>query len=82
MCIRDSAVTALGVTQPPEILVECEAFTGSLATLFLSVREGQVDLLGVPLAPVCEAYLHYVVESAGQDIDRSSAALALSLIHI
>lgn len=74
---KTDAITALGVTQPPEILVECEAFTGSLATLFLSVREGQVDLLGVPLAPVCEAYLHYVVESAEQDIDRSSAALAV-----
>lgn len=70
-------VNALGVTQPPEILVECEAFTGSLATLFLCVRDGKVDLLGVPLAPICHAYLQYLVESAGQDIDRASAALAV-----
>lgn len=74
---RTEAVTALGVTQPPEILVECEAFTGSLATLFLCVREGKVDLLGVPLAPICEAYLGYLVDSAGHDLDRASAALAV-----
>ena len=70
-------VNALGVTQPPEILVECEAFTGSLATLFMCVREGKVNLLGVPLSPICQAYLQYLVESAGQDIDRASAALAV-----
>lgn len=74
---KTDQITALGVTQPPEILVECEAFTGSLATLFLCVREGKVDLLGVPLAPICQAYLQYLVESAGQDIDKASAALAV-----
>ena len=74
---KTDQVNALGVTQPPEIHVECEAFTGSLATLFLCVRDGKIDLLGVPLAPICEAYLQYLVESAGQDIDRASAALAV-----
>lgn len=74
---KTDQVNALGVTQPPEILVECEAFTGSLATLFLTVREGKIDLLGVPLAPICEAYLQYLVDTAGQDIDRASAALAV-----
>ncbi len=74
---KPDPVTALGVTQPPEILVECEAFTGSLATLFLCVRDGKVDLLGVPLAPICEAYWQYLVESSGTDIDRASAALAV-----
>lgn len=70
-------VNALGVTQPPEILVECAAFTGSLATLFLTVRDGKVDLLGVPLAPICEAYFHYLLENAEQDLERASTALAV-----
>ena len=29
------------------------------------------------LRPICEAYLRYLVDSAGQDIDRASAALAV-----
>ncbi|MBS1724276.1 MAG: segregation/condensation protein A [Armatimonadetes bacterium] len=70
-------VTAIGVTQPPDIFVECEAFSGSLATLFLCVREGKVDLLGVPLSPICEAFLQYIIDSSGADIDRASAALSL-----
>lgn len=70
-------VNALGVTQPPEILVECAAFTGSLATLFLTVRDGKVDLLGVPLAPICEAYFQYLLENAEHDLERASSALAV-----
>lgn len=74
--MKTSQVNALGVVQPPDIHVQCEAFTGSLATLFLAVREAKVDLLDIPLAPICEAYLLYLVETAGQDIDQASAALA------
>lgn len=74
---RVDQVNAMGVTQPPEILVECPAFTGSLATLFLCVRDGKVDLLGVPLQPICEAFFKYLVDSSGQDVDRASSALAV-----
>lgn len=74
--MKANQVNALGVVQPPDIHVQCEAFTGSLATLFLAVREAKVDLLDIPLAPICEAYLQYLVATAGQDIDQASSALA------
>ncbi len=70
-----------GVFDPPEIYVECRAFAGSLATLFLWVRDKKVDLLEVPLAPICEAYFRYVLDDAGSDPERSSVALA-ALSHL
>ncbi len=74
--VRGDGVSALGVVAPVEILIECGAFSGSLGALFHLVREHKVDLLGVPLAPVCEAYLRYLLESADVDMDRAGAALA------
>lgn len=69
-------VTALGVVAPPPIQVESPAFSGSLAALFQCVRARKLDLLHVPLAPVCEAYFVYLVESAARDLDEAAAALS------
>ena len=69
-------VTALGVVSPPPLQIVCEAFEGTLGTLFALVRDHRVDLLDVPLGPVCEAYLAYLVEEAERDLDEAAAALA------
>ena len=65
----------LGFVAPPDIHIECEAFQGSLAMLFHCVRERRVDLLGVPLAPICEAYFSYLLENADQDIESAATAM-------
>lgn len=69
-------ISPLGVIAPPPIHVESPRFTGSLATLFLCVRDRKVDLLDVPLLPICEAYLIYLTQSAAADVDEAGAALA------
>ena len=53
-----------------------EAFEGTLGTLFALVRDHRVDLLGVPLGPLCEEYLAYLVSEADRDLDEAAAALA------
>lgn len=68
-------VTALGVVAPPPIHVESPVFTGSLATLFLCVRDKKIDLLQVPLGPICEAYWEYLKGTEGANVDEAAAAL-------
>ena len=74
--LTERPVTALGVIAPPPIAVVCEAFEGTLGALFALVRDHKVDLLGVPLGPVCESYLVYLVSEAEMDLDEAAAALA------
>ena len=74
--LAERPITALGVVSPPPIHVACDAFEGTLGTLFSLVRDHRVDLLGVPLGPVCEAYLAYLVADAATDLDEAAAALA------
>lgn len=71
-----AVVGPLGVTLPPEILIECDAFQGSLGALFLCVHERKIDLLDVPIAPICEAYYQYVLATTDGDLERSAVALA------
>jgi segregation and condensation protein A len=71
------AITALGVVAPPPILVQTPAFEGTLATLFRCVREHKVDLMEVPLEPICEAYLMYLMENADTNLDEAAAALTV-----
>ncbi len=79
--VREEGIGPLGVFSPPEIAIECAAFTGSLGTLFQCVRDRKVDLLGVPLAPICEAYVYYLMEQSEGDIDSAAVALvALSYL--
>ncbi len=69
------SVSALGVVAPPPIHVHSEAFNGSLAMLFNCVREHKVELLEVPLAPICEAYFEYLLTSPETSLDEAAAAL-------
>ncbi len=78
---KDEGIGPLGVFSPPEIAIECDAFSGSLGTLFQLVRERKIDLLGVPLAPICEAYFFYLIEQANDDLESAAVALvALSYL--
>jgi chromatin segregation and condensation protein Rec8/ScpA/Scc1 (kleisin family) len=72
----DDVVTALGVVAPSPIYVESPKFTGSLATLFACVRDRKVDILDVPLLPICEAYFTYLLQASLKDLDQAAAALA------
>lgn len=69
------AVSALGIVAPPPIHVETRHFTGSLAALFEVVRAQKVNLLDIPLQPICEAYFAYLAQAARKDIDEAAAAL-------
>lgn len=73
--LRDESAGPLGFVAPPEILIECEAFSGSLGMLFHCVREHKVDLLGIPLAPICEAYFRHILQSDLQDLEASATAM-------
>lgn len=82
MARRDSkdknlpAVMPTGVIAPSPIQVESPAFSGSLAMLFSFVRDRKVDLLEIPLFPICEAYFNYLIEADLADLDEAAAALA------
>lgn len=66
----------LGFSDPPDLLIEIEGFKGSLGALFMCVKDQKIDLLGVPLAPICEAYFSYILQAGGQDIESSATAMA------
>ncbi|MCU0315301.1 MAG: segregation/condensation protein A [Fimbriimonadaceae bacterium] len=70
------ALSPFGFGSPPDLHIECEAFTGSLGMLFLMVKDRKIDLLDVPLAPICEAYFRYLLQNHREDLERSAAALA------
>lgn len=65
----------LGFAAPPEIAIECDAFSGSLATLVKCVANQKLDLCEVPLWPICEAFLDYLRESNLDDVEGASTAL-------
>lgn len=69
-------MTAFGVVAPPPIQVACAAFEGTLGALFALVRDHRVDLLDVPLGPICEATLAYLVADVSSDLDEAASALA------
>jgi segregation and condensation protein A len=71
----------LGLIFPPEITIESEVFTGSLGALLHLVREHKVDLLDVPLAPICESFAAYTAEIHPDQLESSAvAATALSYL--
>lgn len=72
----DTTLTPLGVVAPLPIHVESPAFTGPLESLFLSVRDHRVDLLDVPLFPICEAYLMYLSHLPETPLDEAATALS------
>ena len=71
----EPAISPLGVVAPPPIHVTSAAFEGSLATLFNCVREHKVELLNIPLAPICEAYFAYILSAPETGLDEAAAAL-------
>ena len=71
----EASIHAWGFGTPPQIDIECPAFSGPLALLFECVRKHRVDLLGVPLQPICEAYFRYVLDHSQEDLDQAAAAL-------
>ena len=77
--VKDPTLAVLsptGVIAPPPIQVECPKFSGSLAMLFACVRDRKVELLDVPLFPICEAYFAYLMESDWANLDEAASALA------
>lgn len=74
-------VSALGLVAPAPVLIQTPSFEGPLETLFLAVRDHKIDLAEIPLAPICEAYWIYVVESPNSSLDECATALvALSYL--
>jgi len=67
---------AFGVIEPPPIHVECTTFQGPLTTLFIMVRDHKIDLLGVPLGPICEAYLRYFLETEEPHLESHAVAVS------
>ncbi|RYG37700.1 hypothetical protein EON81_05955, partial [bacterium] len=72
----EATLTPLGVVAPLPIHVESPAFTGPLGTLFLAVRDHRVDLLDIPLFPICEAYLTYLAMLPETPLDEAATALS------
>lgn len=73
--VRPTPPAPIGSTPPVEFGIECPGFTGSLGTLFQTVRDGKIDLHGIPVGPICVAYLRYLVSTPEPDIERSATAL-------
>ncbi len=64
-----------------DFLVELPTFSGSLGALFLCVKEKKVDLMGIPLAPICEAYFRHLISLSangenGPDIEGMAGGMA------
>jgi segregation and condensation protein A len=74
--VAERPIAALGIVSPPPIQVDFPKFSGSLAQLFACVREHKIDLLDVPLLPICEAYFRYILAQEEPDLNESAAALA------
>ncbi len=72
---RTERVSTLGVVAPPPISIECPAFSGSLATLFQGVHDHRVDLMQVPLLPICQAYFEYLLTAERSSLDEAAAAM-------
>jgi segregation and condensation protein A len=51
-----------------------------LGALFLAVRDGKIDLIGVPIAPICAAYLRHLAASAAPDVERAATTLLVLAI--
>lgn len=69
-------IVGTGIVAPAPIDVDLPVYSGSLAGLFACIRDGKVDLLGVALGPICEAYYRYLVENADRSLDEAAAGLS------
>ncbi len=79
---QPESISPAGIAVPPPIHIDAAPqFCGSLATLFHLARDGRVDLTGIPLTPVCQAYIEYLGEIRLEDVDAAGAAL-LALAYL
>lgn len=69
-------IAGTGIIAPAPIEVELPTYSGSLGGLFICIRDGKVDLLGVALGPICETYYKYLIENADRNLDEAAAGLA------
>lgn len=72
---------ALGIVAPPPIAVESPEFSGSLGVLLQLVQDRKIDLMRVPLFPVCQAYFAYILQTNKHNLDEAAAAL-LALAYL
>lgn len=72
---------ALGIVAPPPIEVASPEYSGSLGVLLQLVQDHKIDLLQVPLLPVCEAYFAYILQTNTHNLDDAAAAL-LALAYL
>lgn len=72
---------ALGIVAPPPLAVESPEFSGSLGVLLQLVQDRKIDLMRVPLFPVCQAYFTYILKTTTHDLDEAAAAL-LALAYL
>lgn len=77
---RNERISPLGVVAPPPIHVEAPAFTGSLAMLFQCVHERKVDLMQIPLFPICRAYFEHVMATEANVDEAAAAMMALAYL--
>lgn len=79
---QPESISPAGIAVPPPLHVDAApVFQGSLATLFHLARDGRIDLTGVPLTPVCQAYIEYLDDIGLNDVDTAGAAL-LALAYL
>lgn len=65
----------LGLIAPPNIAIECDAFQGTLGALIKCVLHQKIDLWDIPLQPICQAYVEYLLETDENDVDGASTAM-------
>ncbi len=69
-------LSALGMVAPTDLEIKLPAFEGSLSALFNVVRERKIDLMDVPLFPICESYFKYILTASLENLDEAAAALS------
>ncbi len=65
----------LGFAKPPNIEISCDAFSGTLETLVRCVINQKIDLWDIPLFPICQAYLDYVIGAKEVDFEGATSAM-------
>lgn len=81
LAVNPRYVGPLGGHHPPEIGIECPAFSGSLGTLVQCVVSRKIDLREIPIHPICVAYAQYLIQSDVPDLDGAMSAL-LALAYL
>jgi len=70
-------VGPLGYSTPPNIEISCDAFSGTLETLVRCVVNQKLDLREIPLLPICQAYLEYILGGPEVDFEGATSAMVV-----